>query len=264
MAGRLLLRQCLLLPAGRWRLAFFGLFSGFTAAVAGEPVWVGQFDGAAGGVPSGWKIEHLNARFPPTAYRQRLWDGVAAVEARSEKSMALLSRPLAVDLEKTPILCWRWRIEAPVAGADLNTRAGDDYAARVYITFSVPPAALGFATRSKLALARSIWGPSVPDAAINYVWDNKHPPGTLKPNAYTERAQMLVVDSGAAQAGRWVTQRRNVAADFRRAFGDLTGTPNGLAIASDTDNTGETALAGFADFHFVADGLPCRFPQHGV
>lgn len=259
MALRIKVHRTRRSPATAVCLAVFGLFFAFTAAEASEPLWVGQFDGAAGGVPAGWKVEHLNPKFPPTAYRQRLWDGVAAVEARAEKSMALLSRPLSVDLEKTPILCWRWRIEAPVASADLNTKAGDDYAARVYLTFSVPPEALGFATRSKLALARSIWGPSVPDAAINYVWDNRHPPGTLKANAYTERAQMLVVDSGAAKAGRWVTQRRNVREDFRRAFGDLPGKPNGLAIASDTDNTGETAVAGFADFHFVADGTACRF-----
>jgi hypothetical protein len=239
------------------RRAFFALFCLSTAAVAVEPLWVGRFDGNAGGLPAGWQVEHLNAKFPPTEYRQRTWDGVAAVEATAVKSMALLGRKLDVDLEKTPVLCWRWRIDAPLVSADLNTKAGDDYAARVYITFAVPPEALGFATRTKLSLARSIWGPSVPDAAINYVWDNKHPVGTLKPNAYTDRAQMLVVESGAAKAGRWVVERRNVRDDFKRAFGDLPGKPNGLAVASDTDNTGESARAGFADFHFVAEGDAC-------
>jgi Na+(H+)/acetate symporter ActP len=68
---------------------------------------------------------------------------------------------------------------------------------------------------------------------------------------------MLVVESGAAKAGRWVVERRNVRDDFRRAFGDLPGKPNGLAIASDTDNTSESARAGFADFHFVAEGDAC-------
>lgn len=239
------------------RSTFFALFCLSTAAAAVEPLWVGRFDGSAGGLPAGWQVEHLNAKFPPTEYRQRAWDGVAAVEATAVKSMALLGRKLDVDLEKTPVLCWRWRIDAPLASADLNTKAGDDYAARVYITFAVPPEALGFATRTKLSLARSIWGPSVPDAAINYVWDNKHPVGTLKPNAYTDRAQMLVVESGAGKAGRWVVERRNVRDDFKRAFGDLPGKPNGLAIASDTDNTGESARAGFADFHFVAEGDAC-------
>ncbi|EXI68915.1 MAG: hypothetical protein AW08_00741 [Candidatus Accumulibacter adjunctus] len=234
------------------------LFCG--AAFAVPPLWVGRFAGSAGGLPAGWTVEHLNPRFPATEYRQRLWDGVAAVEATAVRSMALLVRPLAVDLEITPVLCWRWRIDAPLLNADLGSKAGDDYAARVYLSFSVPPAALGLATRSKLAIARSLWGASLPDAAINYVWDNKHPIGTLRANAYTDRAQLVVLESGAERAGRWVTERRDVSSDLQRAFGDLPARLTGLAIASDTDNTGESARAGFADFHFVARDAACAFP----
>jgi len=61
------------------RFFVFGLFLLSTAAVHGEPVWVGRFAGS-GGLPAGWQIEHLNTKFPATAYRQRLWDGVPAVE----------------------------------------------------------------------------------------------------------------------------------------------------------------------------------------
>lgn len=241
------------------RLVLPTLLLMLAASASAEPLWVGRF-GGEGGLPAGWQIEHLNKKFPPTEYRQRQWDGVAAVEARAAGSMALLARPLTADLAKTPILCWRWRIDAPLRNADLATKAGDDYAARVYVSFAVPPAALGLATRAGLAVARSIWGPTVPDAALNYVWDNKHPVGTLQPNAYTDRARMLVLRSGAGQAGVWVSERRHLGDDFRKAFGDLPGRPNGLAIASDTDNTGETARAGFADFHLVAENAPCDFP----
>ncbi|MCM8611357.1 DUF3047 domain-containing protein [Accumulibacter sp.] len=230
------------------------------SAFAAPPLWVGRFDGSAGGLPAGWTVEHLNPRFTATEYRQRLWDGVAAVEATAVRSMALLVRPLEVDLEITPVLCWRWRIDAPLLTADLDSKAGDDYAARVYLSFSVPPASLGLATRSKLAIARSLWGASLPDAAINYVWDNKYPIGTLRANAYTDRAQILVLESGAGRAGRWVNERRDVSSDLHRAFGDLPARLSGLAIASDTDNTGESARAGFADFHFVARDAACAFP----
>ena len=116
---------------------------------------------------------------------------------------------------------------------------------------------MGFATRTKLSLARSIYGNQVPDAAINYVWDNTHPIGTLQNNAYTDRARMLVLRSGAGKAGGWVQERRDVTKDFQRAFGDISGRLSGLAIASDTDNTGETAHAGFADFRFVAKDEEC-------
>jgi hypothetical protein len=229
--------------------------------VSAEPVWVGRFNDADTAIPAPWKVEHFNEKHPPTRYTLRRWDGVVAIEAMADKSMALLGRPVAVDLKKTPILCWQWRIDAPVASADMNTKSGDDYAARVYLTFSVPPEQLGLGTRAKLALARSIYGDQVPDAALNYVWDNTHPVGTLQDNAYTDRTRMLVLRSGTAKAGIWVQERRNVLKDFQLAFGDIGGQLGGLAIASDTDNTGEKAHAGFADFRFVEKEAACPAPD---
>jgi hypothetical protein len=229
----------------------------FIQAAAAEPLWVGHFDGREGGLPPGWKVEHLDRAFPPTQYRLRRWDGVQAVEAIAEKSMAVLTRSIAVDLDKTPVLCWRWRVDGPVVGADLAQKPGDDYAARVYLTFAVPPEALDVATRAELAIARSIWGSQLPDAALIYIWDNKYPVGTERPNAYSDRARMIVVESGKAQAGRWVAERRDVAADFGRAFRGIPGRLTGIAIASDTDDTGGSAHAGFADLHFIAHRDEC-------
>ena len=68
---------------------------------------------------------------------------------------------------------------------------------------------------------------------------------------------MLLLRAGAAHAGTWIQERRNVLADFRRAFGEIDGELKGLAIASDTDNTGEEAHAGFADFRFVETEEDC-------
>lgn len=222
-----------------------------------DPLWVGRFSETDAAIPAPWKIEHLDQHVPPTQYAVRKWDGVVAIEAKARKSMALLGRTVTVDLKKTSILCWQWRIDAPVASADMTRKSGDDYAARVYLTFAVPPDQLSFGTRTKLRLARSIYGDQVPDAALNYIWDNRHPIGTVQDNAYTDRARMLVLRSGAVQTGIWVQERRNILADFQRAFGEISGELRGLAIASDTDNTGEDAHAGFADFRFVETEDAC-------
>lgn len=231
---------------------------------AAETLWVGRFaagESADAAIPAPWAVQQLDSKVAPTRYALRSWDGVHAIEAHAKKSMALLGRPLAVDLARTPILCWQWRVDAPLATADMTTKAGDDYAARVYVSFAIPPAQMSFATRAKLSIARSIWGDHVPDAALNYVWDNRHPVGTLRDNAYTDRTRMLVLQSGAAAAGRWVRERRDVRADFRRAFGELDGRLTGIAVAADTDNTGEEAHAGFADFRFVAAEADCPAPE---
>ncbi len=221
-----------------------------------EPVWVGQFS-AGGEWPVPWRVEPIARNIPPTAYRQREWDGVNAVEAQAVASMALLARPLVIDLEKTPILCWRWRIDAPLAKADMRQKSGDDYAARVYLSFDVPRETLSLGTRLALSMARAVRGGQVPDAAINYIWDNRYPVGTWQANTYTDRARMLVLQSGAAQARRWVSERRDVAEDFAQAFGHAPERITGLALATDTDNTGEAARAGFADFRFVGREEAC-------
>ena len=226
-----------------------------------DPLWVGRFSESDAAVPVPWKIDRLSEKFPPTRYAVRRWDGVVGIEAQAKKSMALFGRSVTVDLKKTPILCWQWRVDAPVASADMSTKAGDDYAARVYLTFSLPRDELSFGTRAKLALARSIYGDQVPDAALNYVWDNKHPVGTLQDNAYTDRTRMLVLRTGAGQAGAWVQERRDVGKDLQRAFPGSKGQLTGLAIATDTDNTGEEAHAGFADFRFVASAQECPAPS---
>jgi len=229
------------------------------ASQAQEAVWLGRFDAEAATVPAPWQVIQLDARVAPTRYRVTRWEGVLGVEAVAERSMALLARPVEIDLERTPVLCWRWRVDAPLVKADLGTKAGDDYAARVYVSFALPPSEIGWVLRGQLALARSIYGDAVPDAALNYVWDNRYPVGTRKPNVYTDRTRMIVAESGAANAGRWVVARHDVRQDVIAEFGSAQARLIQLSVAADTDNTGETAHAGFADFHFVAKEAGCAF-----
>jgi hypothetical protein len=225
-------------------------------AAAADPLWVGRFDGPPGAPEAPWREVRLSEKLAPNRFTVRAWDGVPALEVRSERAMSLLARPLTVDLARTPVLCWRWRVDAPLQAADMTRREGDDYAARLYVSLSLPEADKGLALRTQLRLARAIWGPEVPDAAINYVWDNRQPVGTERPNAYTDRTTMVVLRSGGAEAGRWVSERRDLAADIARLRGPRAQ-PVQLAVTADTDNTGESARAGFAELHFVAADAPC-------
>ncbi|MBG6076209.1 DUF3047 domain-containing protein [Polaromonas sp. CG_9.11] len=217
------------------------------------PIWVGRFD--RGLAP--WQEVRLSTKLQPNTFTVREWDGVAALEVQSSASMSLLARPVMVDLARTPVLCWRWRVDAPLKSADLTQRSGDDYAARLYVSLALPDAEKSLGLRTQLRIARSIWGASVPDAAINYVWDNRQPVGTERPNAYTDRTTMVVLRSGAADAGGWVQERRDVGRDIVRLYG-ASATPVQLAITADTDNTGETARAGFADLHWVTEQAACE------
>jgi hypothetical protein len=193
----------------------------------------------------------------PTSYRVAKVDGVLAMEAIVDKSMSLMARPVSVDLSKTPVICWRWYVDGPVQKADITKKSGDDYAARVYVAFDMPDSALSAATKMKLGMARSLFGKNVPDAAVVYVWDNKHPVGTARKSSYTDRSQLIVAETGGGRAGKWVSERADLASDFAKAFGNKPGTPTQLAVAADGDNTGSKGRAAFADIQFVARDQPC-------
>ncbi len=219
-------------------------------------MWVGKFTGS-GALPAPWRVVQIDKKTRPTTYRRASVAGVAAVEARANDSMALFARPLSVDLSVAPILCWRWLVDAPVARGDMTKKSGDDYAARLYVAFDMPDSAMSAGTRLKLGIARRLFGGNVPDAALNYVWDNRGPVGTRRKSAYTDRAELIVAETGTMRAGTWVTERFDIAVDFAAAFGNRRGTPIQIAVASDTDNTGSIARAAFADLHFVTRRQSC-------
>ena len=219
------------------------------------PLYVGQFEQTQ----APWEEIRLSEKLKPNQYELKTVEGVAALQVTSHNSMSLFGRSLQdlpLDLGKTPVLCWRWRIDAPLKTANIQEKSGDDYAARLYISLQIPEDEQGFFLKTQLGLARSIWGPHVPDAALNYVWDNQQPVGTTLPNAYTDRTMMIVQRSGSEQAGQWQWESVNVAQDAKKFFGP-SALPVQIAITSDTDNTGEQAVAAFADLHFIAPHQNC-------
>ena len=234
-----------------------GVLAFLLASAASDPaaVWVGQFS-AAGKPPAPWRVM-ARSGVRPTEYNVTRVGGRMSLEARFDKSMAMLARHVTVDLGKTPILCWRWYVDGPVAKADMTKKSGDDYAARVYVGFDVPDAALSGSTKFKLRLARTIFGKDLPDAAVIYVWDNSHPVGTARKSAFNDRTQLVVAETGRARAGTWVEERADVGRDFARAFAGQPGTPTGIALAADGDNTHSSGRAAFSDIHFVSQSQSC-------
>jgi Protein of unknown function (DUF3047) len=217
--------------------------------------WIGDFNDGL----SGWSVVRIDKRVPATTFRAANIGGVAAVEAKAIKSMALLTKQTTVNLSQTPILCWRWRVSSVVKSADISRKSGDDQAARIYVGLDLPAKSMSIGARAKVALARQKGGSAVPDGALNYVWDNKLAVGTSRANVYTDRARIIVQQSGNRQAGQWVTERRDLAADIAGQFRTNAGRVISIAVSSDTDNTGETTTAAFADIHLVNRNTSCQF-----
>jgi hypothetical protein len=179
-------------------------------------------------------------------------DGDAVVlRADADASASGVVHRLDGPAAARPMLSWRWKIADVVGAGDPRRKDGDDYAARVYVTFRYDPSRVSAVERAKYALAKQLDGEYPPHAGLTYVWDARLPPGTVLPNAYTDRVRMIVVRSGGAEAGRWVAETRNVLEDYRRAFGEEPPPVSGIAVMTDTDQTGGRATAWYGDIRFM-------------
>jgi hypothetical protein len=219
---------------------------------ADSAIEVGPFSaGLAGGsLPPGWKPLTFKGIEKHTVYTLVPDGNRVVLKADSEHSASGLIREIRINPKKYPIIRWRWKVMNILRGADVHRKEGDDYPARLYITFEYDPQKLGFWDRAKYGLIRTLYGQGLPLAAINYIWESRAPQGTMVPNPYTDRAIMIVVESGGEKLGQWVQEERNVYQDYKVAFGEEPPMISGVAVMTDTDNTGESAAAYYGDILF--------------
>lgn len=175
-------------------------------------------------------------------------EGKTVLRVDSNNSAGSLGVPLtSTAANPHATLEWRWKVSRVLDKADMTTKPGDDFAARVYVFFDVPLASLSFIDRSKIRLARTFAGADVPTAALCYVWDNSQPVGHAQWSPYTDRVRMIVLQSSATNANKWLSESRDVAADFRAAFGFDAPAVTGIAIGNDTDNNHERVTTWYGD-----------------
>ena len=165
------------------------------------------------------------------------------VKAQAEASASGLTHRLDVDAKSYRVLRWRWKVENLLEKADVTRKEGDDYPARIYVTFAYDPKRADFAERIEYETARLLYGEYPPHAGLNYIWEGKAPIGKVVPNPFTERVRMIVVESGPVHLGEWREYERNLYQDYRAAFGEEPPRISGIAIMTDADNTGESAVA---------------------
>ncbi len=213
---------------------------------------VGRFSVEAEGSapPNGWDPLTFKKVERHTTY-QLVKDGATVVvKAISEAAASGLIKKVTIDPQEYPIVRWRWKIENLLQKSNVNRKEGDDYPARLYITFAYEPDKVGWGKKLKYKAGQALFG-DIPIGALNYLWDGKSPVGTIVDNAFTDFAKMIVVESGAELIGSWVEEERNVYQDYRLAFREEPPAINGVAIMSDTDNTKERVVAYYGDIMFL-------------
>lgn len=233
---------------------FMALFWGADPASAESPsaIDVGDFsaENSENALPIYWEPLYLKDITRHTNYRLVNIGGQSVIEAKADASASGLIRKISIDPKEYPIIRWRWKITGLLKKGNVHQKSGDDYPARIYILFKYDPTKLGFFEKLKYEIIKLFYGEYPPLAALNYIWASNAPKGLVVPNAYTERAMMFVVESGTKKLNRWVQEERNIYADYRKAFKGDPPMISGVAIMTDTDNTGEAVTAYYGDIFF--------------
>jgi hypothetical protein len=238
-------------------ILFFVTIACLPVALAEAPsvIEVGPFSAETpnNSLPAQWEPLYFKNIEPHTDYRLVDNGGQVVIKATADASASGLIRKITIDPREYPIVQWRWKITKVLKKGNVHRKDGDDYPARLYILFKYHPDKLGFFEKIKYEAIKLFYGEYPPLASINYIWASNAPEDMVVPNPYTKKAMMFVVESGKKNLNRWLTEERNLYEDYRKAFKDEPPMISGVAIMTDTDNTGESATAWYGDILFVKE-----------
>ena len=180
---------------------------------------------------SGWEIRDFEGA---SSYAVSRVDGKQVLVADSQQSASMYYKKIEVDLEVTPMLNWSWRKERTIDPGNELEKNGDDYVARIYLV--IDGGLFKFRT-----------------TALNYVWSYRHVRQDVWNNPFAgKNVKMLSLRDASDPQGQWFNEKRNVVMDFKRLHGVDARKIDGVAIMTDSDNSGLSARALYGDIYFDA------------
>jgi hypothetical protein len=184
--------------------------------------WKAKIGAAA--VPPEWTKQNWGS--PKYEFRVAEHEGRPALHMKSANEGSTISKDVKgkVNLAEMPVLEWSWKMVTLPRGANSCNKATDDQAGQIFVVWPRFPEAV----RSRI---------------IGYVWDTTQPVGTICRSGKTGTVTYIVVRSGQAEVGKWVTERRNVAEDFKKVYEETADNPAAVSVAIDSNDTGSTAEA---------------------
>ena len=178
---------------------------------------------------------------PNSVYKVTTEDQNLFLRADDKGNSVQLFRKKGWRLHDNPIFTWRWRVTEFPKGS--NEKGGlNDSAAGVYVVFP------------------NRW--FVPES-IKYVWSDVLPVGTVIQRH--DHFPMLVIRSGRADIGKWITEERNVYDDYKKLFdGRTPSDPVAFGMLTDANDTKSEAIADYDDFKAIEKMSPVVEPKKEV
>lgn len=209
---------------------------------------------AAAGPWAGWNDYVLPGKRATVYSTQR--DGARfIVNAQAESSASMFRRQLRIDAAQLGRVQFSWRVAGLIAQADLAEADASDSPVRLVFAFDGDHGRLSLRARMLFELAQALTGEPPPYATLMYAWDNRAEPGTVIVGPRTDRVRKIVVETGPSRLGQWLQYERDLAADFRLAYGEEPGPLIGMALMTDADNTSTRAAGQYGEVRlFSRDG----------
>lgn len=209
---------------------------------------------AAGAALGDWAWQPVRSAKHATQYAlvRDEESGKTVLEGVADNAAGALIYRFDAGARATPVLKFGWKVGNLITSSDPKTKAGDDYSARIYITFAYDPERATVREKTENSIAHMLYGETPPHAALAYVFTHKLPVGTIVTSPYTQRVKKVVVDADPASIGKWKQFERDVYDDYRKAFNEEPTRISGIAVMVDTDNTGERARSRFSDITLSA------------
>ena len=196
------------------------------AAYAEDRMVIADFSASVGaaGVPAGWELKEKSGKADFSVVK----DGdLAAVRLRSADTSFSLQKEVNVDLKQFPVLTWKWKVAKLPVNGDFRKSKTDDQAAQLFLAFS----------KTK---------------AIVYIWDTTAPQGLMESTSPVPfmTVKVVVVRSGPAELGKWITESRNVYEDYKKLYGSEPPAVNGMRLQINSQHTETSGESYFADVIF--------------
>jgi Protein of unknown function (DUF3047) len=187
-----------------------------------------------------------------TRYVPVQFDSQWVLHAHADRSASVHRRTVRVAPDELGSVSFSWKVASLVPGADVRENDVEDAPVRLLLAFDGDTKRLSPRTRVMFDLMHTLTGEAPPFATLMYVWDGSTPVDTLVVNRRSDRVRKIVLESGPAHLGQWRNYTRDIAVDFRRAFGEEPGTLIGIAVMTDTDNTQTSAEAWYGEIKLLS------------
>jgi Protein of unknown function (DUF3047) len=177
-------------------------------------------------LPDGWSVKTLKGQADVATIAGE--EGTV-LRLRSRNTSFSLERSLDVDLARYPYMSWQWKVTELPRGGDFRHFRTDDQAAQILVAFS----------------DRRI---------VTYIWDTTAPKDLMQSASMMPLLHLtaLVCRSGPNEMNRWITETRNLAADYERAYGRSGSHVKGLRLQINSQHTNSSAESYFGDVVFHA------------